>query len=160
IEGSLRRIAHYDYWSDKVRRSIVLDSKCDLLLYGNAERAIVEVAHRLAAKEPVHHITDVRGTAFVRRETPDSWFEIDSTEVDQPGRVDAHLNPYLMVSEQAKAQGQSCAREDEAQAAADAANAQHTVQAELVEARSGASTGSARTVAGEQPIHFVANPAV
>jgi hypothetical protein len=53
IEGSLRRIAHYDYWSDKVRRSIVVDAKCDLLLYGNAERAIVEIAQRLAAKEPV-----------------------------------------------------------------------------------------------------------
>ena len=70
IEGSLRRIAHYDYWQDKVRRSIVVDAKCDLLLYGNAERAIVEIAHRLAAREPVHQITDVRGTAFVRRETP------------------------------------------------------------------------------------------
>ena len=67
IEGSLRRIAHYDYWSDKVRRSIVTDSKCDLLLYGNAERAIVEIAHRLAAKESVHEITDVRGTAFFQR---------------------------------------------------------------------------------------------
>ena len=58
IEGSLRRIAHYDYWSDKVRRSIVVDSKCDILLYGNAERALVEVAHRLAAREPVESITD------------------------------------------------------------------------------------------------------
>src|ERR1700760_1299281 len=56
IEGSLRRIAHYDYWQDKVRRSIVVDAKCDLLLYGNAERAIVEIAHRLAAREPVHQI--------------------------------------------------------------------------------------------------------
>jgi len=108
IEGSLRRIAHYDYWSDKVRRSIVVDSKCDLLLYGNAERAIVEVAHRLAAREPVQQITDVRGTAFVRRDTPEGWFEIDSTEVDTPGHVDAHVNPYLMVSEQAKAQGAHC----------------------------------------------------
>jgi len=143
IEGSLRRIAHYDYWSDKVRRSIVVDSKCDLLLYGNAERAIVEIAHRLAAREPVQQITDVRGTAFVRRETPDGWFELDSTEVDQPGRVDAHLNPYLMVSEQAKAQGQSCAREDEANAVAADANARQPAQA-----------------APAQPIHFVANPAV
>ena len=67
MEGSLRRIAHYDYWSDKVRRSIVVDSKCDLLLYGNAERALVEVAHRIAAREPVEKITDVRGTAFVMR---------------------------------------------------------------------------------------------
>ncbi|WP_353141210.1 YgiQ family radical SAM protein [Limnohabitans sp.] len=124
IEGSLRRIAHYDYWSDKVRRSIVVDSKCDLLLYGNAERAIVEIAHRLAAKEPVQDITDVRGTAFVRRETPEGWFEIDSSSIDVAGRVEAHVNPYLMVSDQAKAQGETCAREDEANAVADAANAQ------------------------------------
>ncbi|MFM9428397.1 putative radical SAM protein YgiQ [Variovorax sp. GrIS 2.14] len=122
IEGSLRRIAHYDYWSDKVRRSIVTDSKCDLLLYGNAERAIVEIAHRLAAREPVHDITDVRGTAFVRRETPEGWFEIDSTSVDEPGRVEAHVNPYLMVSDQAKANGATCAREDEADAVAKTAN--------------------------------------
>ncbi|MDP2008301.1 MAG: hypothetical protein Q8K45_21725, partial [Rubrivivax sp.] len=53
IEASLRRIAHYDYWQDKVRRSILVDSKADLLLYGNAERAIIEVAHRLAARKPV-----------------------------------------------------------------------------------------------------------
>ena len=139
IEGSLRRIAHYDYWSDKVRRSIVVDSKCDLLLYGNAERAIVEIAHRLAAKEPVQQITDVRGTAFVRRETPQGWYEIDSSSIDIPGRVEAHVNPYLMVSEQAKAQGQSCAREDEAQAVADAANGQ----------------GAQATVA---PLNFVPNP--
>ena len=124
IEGSLRRIAHYDYWSDKVRRSIVVDSKCDLLLYGNAERAIVDIAHRLASKEPVQNITDVRGTAFVRRQTPEGWFEIDSSNIDEPGRVEAHVNPYLMVSEVAKQQGQSCAREDEAQAVADAANQQ------------------------------------
>ena len=108
IEGSLRRIAHYDYWQDKVRRSIVIDAKCDLLLYGNAERAIVEVAHRLAAKEPVQNIIDVRGTAFVCRTTPLDWTEINSTEVDRPGPVESHLNPYLMISEQASAQGQSC----------------------------------------------------
>jgi uncharacterized radical SAM protein YgiQ len=115
IEGSLRRIAHYDYWSDKVRRSIVVDAKCDLLLYGNAERAIVEIAHRLAAREPVETITDVRGTAFVRRpddETGRGWFEIDSTQVDVPGRVEAQVNPYLTTSEQAAEQGSSCAKED------------------------------------------------
>ena len=115
IEGSLRRIAHYDYWSDKVRRSIVVDAKCDLLLYGNAERAIVEIAHRLAAREPVESITDVRGTAFVRRpddETGRGWFEIDSTQVDVPGRVEAQVNPYLTTSEQAAEQGSSCAKED------------------------------------------------
>ena len=99
IEGSLRRIAHYDYWQDKVRRSIVVDAKCDLLLYGNAERALVEIAHRLAAGEPVQDITDVRGTAFVQRQPRPDWVEIDSTEVDTPGRVEEHLNPYIMTSQ-------------------------------------------------------------
>lgn len=112
IEGSLRRIAHYDYWQDKVRRSILVDAKCDILLYGNAERAIVEIAHRLAAKEPVHQITDVRGTAFIRRETPEGWFEMDSSSVDTPGRIEEHINPYLTTSDQAKAQGETCAKEE------------------------------------------------
>ncbi len=151
IEGSLRRIAHYDYWSDKVRRSIVVDSKCDLLLYGNAERAIVEIAHRLAAKEPVQDITDVRGTAFVRRETPEGWFEIDSSSIDVPGRVEAHVNPYLMVSDQAKAQGETCAREDEANAVADAANAN------AGNAPSGSKAEAGFTIS---PLNFVANAAL
>ncbi len=123
IEGSLRRIAHYDYWSDKVRRSVVVDSKCDLLLYGNAERALVEVAHRIAAREPIEQITDVRGTAFVRRPgdpTAAGWIEIDSSEVDTPGRVESHINPYQTTSEQAQAQGQSCAKEAGEAAAAPA----------------------------------------
>ena len=122
IEGSLRRIAHYDYWSDKVRRSIVVDSKCDLLLYGNAERALVEVAHRLARREPVESITDVRGTAFIRRTGDPSaagWIEMDSTEVDTPGHVEDHINPYQTTSEQAQAQGQSCAKEEGASVPAD-----------------------------------------
>jgi uncharacterized radical SAM protein YgiQ len=145
IEGSLRRIAHYDYWSDKVRRSIVIDAKCDLLLYGNAERAIVEIAHRLAAREPIETITDVRGTAFLRRSgdpTADGWFEINSTSVDLPGRVDAHVNPYLMISEQAREQGASCAREDEAQAVADAQNRQVKALKFVRDAASGLPRGS------------------
>ena len=111
IEGSLRRIAHYDYWSDKVRRSVVVDAKCDLLLYGNAERAIVEIAHRLSRREPIETITDVRGTAFVRRSDDASgkgWFEIDSTSVDQPGRIESHVNPYQTSAEQASGQGGTC----------------------------------------------------
>jgi uncharacterized radical SAM protein YgiQ len=115
IEGSLRRIAHYDYWSEKVRHSIVLDSKCDILLYGNAERALIEVAHRLAAGEAVTAIDDVRGTAFMRRSTPEGWFQIDSTSVDLPGRVEDHINPYLTTSDQAKAQGETCAKEEGAE---------------------------------------------
>lgn len=123
IEGSLRRIAHYDYWQDKVRRSILVDAKCDLLLYGNAERAIIEVAHRLAAREPVRRITDVRGTAFIRRcDDPDAagWFELDSSDVDMPGRIDAHINPYQTTAEQASAQGGSCAKEEVGAPPADA----------------------------------------
>jgi uncharacterized radical SAM protein YgiQ len=54
IEASLRRIAHFDYWSEKIRRSILLDAKADLLVYGNGERAICEIAHRLAAGESVN----------------------------------------------------------------------------------------------------------
>lgn len=95
IEASLRRIAHYDYWQDKVRHSILMDAKADLLLYGNAERAIVEVAQRLAAGQPVQSITDVRGTAFVRRDTPEGWLEIDSSRIDRPGKVDKIINPYV-----------------------------------------------------------------
>lgn len=94
IEASLRRIAHYDYWSDKVRRSILADSKADLLVYGNGERQIVEIAHRLAAGEPVESLTDIRGTGFMRRGLPDGWTEIDSTEIDLPGPVAPHPDPY------------------------------------------------------------------
>jgi uncharacterized radical SAM protein YgiQ len=112
IEGSLRRIAHYDYWQDKVRRSIVVDSKCDLLLYGNAERAIVEIAHRLGAKESIENLTDIRGTAFVQRRNPEGWFEIDSTDIDTPGRVEQHVNPYMMSADLAREQGGSCAKEE------------------------------------------------
>ena len=171
IEGSLRRIAHYDYWSDKVRRSVVVDAKCDLLLYGNAERAIVEIAHRLAAKETVATMTDIRGTAFIRRagdETSQGWFEIDSTSVDAPGRVEAHVNPYMMISDVAKEQGATCAREDEAKAVA----AKNTVRPEPVEGSGKASSlrqtqnrpSSARTVldigSTIKPLTFVANPSL
>jgi radical SAM superfamily enzyme YgiQ (UPF0313 family) len=79
IEASLRRIAHYDYWQDKVRNSILIDASADILLYGNAERAIVEVAQRLSWGDKIEDITDVRGTAFIRRDTPEGWYEVDST---------------------------------------------------------------------------------
>ena len=101
IEASLRRIAHYDYWQDKVRRSILVDAHADILLYGNAERAVVELAHRLSRGEPIGEITDIRGTAFLRKDTPDGWWEIDSTRVDRPGRVDAIVSPYVNTQETA-----------------------------------------------------------
>ncbi len=95
IEASLRRIAHYDYWSDKVRRSILADSKADMLVYGNGERQIVEIAHRLARKEQIATITDVRGTALLRKDIPEGWFEIDSTHIDLPGAPVVPENPYV-----------------------------------------------------------------
>ena len=95
IEASLRRIAHYDYWQDEVRRSILLDATAELLVYGNAERAIVEISHRLARGESIDKITDVRGTAYIRRDTPKRWMEVDSTRVDRPGRVERVVNPYI-----------------------------------------------------------------
>ncbi|VAW86566.1 UPF0313 [4Fe-4S] protein YgiQ [hydrothermal vent metagenome] len=94
IEASLRRIAHYDYWSEKVRRSLVLDAKADLLVYGNGERQIVEIAHRLAQGEAVKQITDIRGTSFIRNNIPDDWYVMDSSVVDDLGQVDVIENPY------------------------------------------------------------------
>ena len=96
IEASLRRIAHYDYWSEKIRRSVLLDAKADLLVYGNGERQIVEIAHRLGAGEPIGKLTDLRGTAFVRKALPAGWIEIDSTHLDTPGQLNPPIDPYAM----------------------------------------------------------------
>jgi uncharacterized radical SAM protein YgiQ len=96
IEASLRRIAHFDYWSEKVRRSILLDAKADLLVYGNAERQICEIAHRLAGGARIDELTDLRGTAFVRRQVPQDWVEIDSTHLDAPGPLNPPIDPYAM----------------------------------------------------------------
>ncbi len=96
IEASLRRIAHFDYWSEKVRRSVLLDAKADLLIFGNGERQICELAHRLAAGESIRDITDLRGTAFARKAVPAGWIEIDSTHLDAPGPLNAPVDPYAM----------------------------------------------------------------
>src|SRR6187431_2560588 len=64
VEASLRRLSHYDYWSDKVRRSIILDAKADLLVYGMGERGIVEVAERMAAGQTVRDLRNMRGVAY------------------------------------------------------------------------------------------------
>ncbi len=107
IEASLRRIAHFDYWSEKVRRSVLVDAKADLLVYGNAERAIVEIAHRLAGKERVQDINDIRGTAFLRSATPDGWIEIDSTEIDEPGAINPPIDPYAMEPTKTSSPGET-----------------------------------------------------
>ncbi len=113
IEASLRRIAHYDYWSEKVRRSILVDAKADLLVYGNGERAIVDIAHRLAAGATIDDIRDVRGTAFLTRPgvLREGFVEIDSTTVDRPGPVAPPADPYAMAPERAAA---ACATGDRA----------------------------------------------
>src|SRR5436190_11595128 len=109
IEASLRRIAHFDYWSEKVRRSVLLDAKADLLVFGNAERQICEIAHRLAAGEDISEINDLRGTAFVRKSH--DFIEIDSTHIDSPGRLNPPIDPYAMEPEIRKANEEAAAVE-------------------------------------------------
>ena len=110
IEASLRRIAQYDYWSDKVRRSVLLDATADILLYGNAERAIVELTHRLAAGESIADIDDLRGTVLIRQHLPQGYVEVDSTRIDWPGYIDELPNPYEYK------ESSTCDKKDSAQA--------------------------------------------
>ncbi len=95
IEASLRRIAHYDYWSETIRRSILLDAKADILIYGNAERPLIEVAHRIANGETIDTMQDIRGTAVIRKEPLPGWRGVDSSKLDQIGRIDPIMNPYM-----------------------------------------------------------------
>ncbi|MCL4135662.1 UNVERIFIED_CONTAM: hypothetical protein GTU68_067328, partial [Idotea baltica] len=99
IEASLRRIAHYDYWQDKVRRSILADAKADMLVYGNGERAIVDIAHGLASGRSIDTLRNIRGTAYMIADIPTDWTVIDSTNVDKPGRIEKHSNPYDVLPE-------------------------------------------------------------
>jgi uncharacterized radical SAM protein YgiQ len=96
IEASLRRIAHFDYWSEKVRRSILLDAKADLLVFGNGERQISEIARRLDQGESIESLRDIRGTAFAFGTPEGDWTEIDSTHLDAPGPLNAPQDPYAM----------------------------------------------------------------
>lgn len=97
IEASLRRLAHYDYWSDKVRQSILVDSHADLLLYGNAERAIVEIAHRAAQGEHPRDMHDIRATCYVTKALPDHYARIDSRTLDAPTKPFQPTNPYQVT---------------------------------------------------------------
>ncbi|MFO1167311.1 MAG: YgiQ family radical SAM protein [Rhodoblastus sp.] len=115
IEASLRRIAHYDYWSDKVRRSILMDAKADLLIYGNAERALVEVAHRIAKGGIAQDFSDVRGLAFMRDATPEGWIETPVDDIDAPDegarrRSETNVVIRLPSAEQVQADRESYAR--------------------------------------------------
>ncbi|KAA0572796.1 YgiQ family radical SAM protein [Azospirillum sp. B21] len=84
IEASLRRIAQYDHWSEKIRRSVLVDSKADMLVYGNAERAIIEIAQRALKGESPKAMTDIRGTAIMRSSLPEGWTVVDSSSIDDP----------------------------------------------------------------------------
>lgn len=107
IEASLRRIAQYDHWSQTIRRSILPDSKADLLIFGNAERAVVEVAHRVASGEAIKQMTDIRGTAFMRQGIPEGWTVLDSSEIDTEKSLDhPHTDPYADTSSK---NSQNCA---------------------------------------------------
>jgi uncharacterized radical SAM protein YgiQ len=106
IEASLRRIAQYDHWSQTIRRSILPDSKADLLIFGNAERAVVEVAHRVAAGEDIKKITDIRGTAYMRQGIPEGWTLLDSSDIDSDkSLIHPQTDPYADTSSKDK---QSC----------------------------------------------------
>jgi uncharacterized radical SAM protein YgiQ len=115
IESSLRRIAHYDYWSDKVRRSVLVDAKADILLYGNAERAAVEVAHRIARGEVAAQIDDVRGVATMKSAAPEGWTELaadDIDDADEGGRMLRNTQAFVRLPsfEQVQADSEVYAR--------------------------------------------------
>ena len=97
IEASLRRTAHYDYWQEKVRRSVLLDARADMLIFGNGERQIVEIAHKLAAGAALESLNDIRGTAIAGSRADEDWFEIDSSEIDLPGEVTPQPDPYAFT---------------------------------------------------------------
>ncbi len=98
IEASLRRIAQYDYWSDQVRRSVLIDSGADILLYGNAERAIAEIANAVSIGREIGDLIDIRGTTILRDSAPtNGWVEVDSSRIDWPGNIDQMPNPYAMT---------------------------------------------------------------
>ncbi|WP_303722722.1 YgiQ family radical SAM protein [Malonomonas rubra] len=99
IEASLRRFAHYDYWDDKVRRSILVDSKADLLLYGMAETALLELTHRLAAGEEIKQITGIRGTAILSKDRPEGAIELPGFE-EVSTDADTYNRMFKLLSEQ------------------------------------------------------------
>ena len=81
IEASMRRFAHYDYWSDKVRKSVLLDSKADLLVYGMGERPVLEIASLLQDGTPIKDIRNVRGTAYLLGQTEAKTLNLENAEV-------------------------------------------------------------------------------
>jgi uncharacterized radical SAM protein YgiQ len=116
IEASLRRIAQFDHWSEKVRRSILVDSKADLLIYGNAERALVEVAHRIAKGKSPGDMQDVRGVAYMLDAVPEGWTVLTPDLVDEKVEADSgDVEPddaavAAAIAERAKEDGRTVVR--------------------------------------------------
>lgn len=81
IEASLRRIAHYDYWSETIKRSIIFDARADMLLYGSGEHSIVELAMRLNSGEDIHNINDIRGSAIIVKNPLPGWSGLDARKL-------------------------------------------------------------------------------
>ncbi len=111
IEASLRRIAQYDYWSNKVRRSVLIDSGADILLYGNAERAIIDVTHALAEGTDIKDLTDIRGTVVLRDALPSGYIEVDSSRIDWSSNVENLPNPYEYIEDKEKCASSKSAEE-------------------------------------------------
>ncbi len=114
LEASLRRFAHYDYWDDAVRPSILLDSGADLLVFGMGETQTVEIARRLAAGEPVSVLTDIRGTCYavpVREYTPRPCAECPSYEqvaaATDAGKRQYALSARIQQDEQDEVRGKT-----------------------------------------------------
>ena len=99
IEASLRRFAHYDYWDNKVRRSVLVDSKADLLLFGMAESALTTLARRMLAGEPIGRITDLHGSAHMSGQCPDDAVALPSYE-EVAGNLEAYNRAFKLAAEQ------------------------------------------------------------
>ncbi len=103
VEASLRRLAHYDYWSDQVRRSLLADSKADLLAYGMGEHILLDMARQLKAGKDISYLTNLRGTAYLSRNLPEAALELPAYEevktdhiafADATKVIHRELNPY------------------------------------------------------------------
>jgi len=98
LEASLRRLAHYDYWDNRVRRSLLVDSKADLLVYGMAEQALIEIARRLSAGESIEDLHDIRGTAWLSRD-PVGGTRLPSFD-EVADSVSAYLEAFRLAEQQ------------------------------------------------------------
>jgi uncharacterized radical SAM protein YgiQ len=103
VEASMRRLAHYDYWSDKVRRSLLEDSKADILVYGMGEYALLEIARYLKAGRDIKHLTGMRGTCYMSGKSPADSRELPSFEAISANKrefsratkiIHEELNPF------------------------------------------------------------------